>query len=203
MTAEEGYLDVPGGRVWYRSVGERGSATPLLCLHGGPGFTHYYLEALEALADRRQVIFYDQLGCGNADRPDDVSLWTVGRFVEELAQVRAALGLGELHLFGSSWGGMLAMQYVLDRQPELRSLILCGSPASMIRWVADCDELLAAEPEEVREVIRQHEEDGFTACPEYQAAILGFYRAHVCRLSPWPACWSGPSPRPATRSTTR
>ena len=187
MTAEEGYLDVPGGRVWYRSVGERGSATPLLCLHGGPGFTHYYLEALEALADRRQVIFYDQLGCGNADRPDDVSLWTVGRFVEELAQVRAALGLGELHLFGSSWGGMLAMQYVLDRQPELRSLILCGSPASMIRWVADCDELLAAEPEEVREVIRQHEEDGFTACPEYQAAILGFYRAHVCRLSPWPA----------------
>jgi proline-specific peptidase len=187
VTAEEGYLDVPGGRVWYRSVGERGSATPLLCLHGGPGFTHYYLEALEALADRRQVIFYDQLGCGNADRPDDVSLWTVGRFVEELAQVRAALGLGELHLFGSSWGGMLAMQYVLDRQPELRSLILCGSPASMIRWVADCDELLAAEPEEVREVIRQHEEDGFTACPEYQAAILGFYRAHVCRLSPWPA----------------
>ncbi len=79
------------------------------------------------------------------------------------------------------------MQYVLDRQPELRSLILCGSPASMIRWVADCDELLAAEPEEVRAVIRQHEDDGFTACPEYQAAILGFYREHVCRLSPWPA----------------
>ncbi len=64
MTEEEGYLDVTGGRVWYRSVGDRGSATPLLCLHGGPGFTHYYLEALEALADRRQVIFYDQLGCG-------------------------------------------------------------------------------------------------------------------------------------------
>jgi proline-specific peptidase len=187
MTEAEGYLEAPGGRVWYRSVGDSAaSAAPLLCLHGGPGFTHYYLEALEALADRRQVIFYDQLGCGNSDRPDDVSLWTVDRFVEELAQVRAALGLGELHLFGSSWGGMLAMQYVLDRQPDLRSLILCGSPASMIRWVADCGELLTEEPEEVREVIRQHEEDGFTACPEYQAAILGFYRKHVCRLSPWP-----------------
>jgi proline iminopeptidase len=82
---------------------------------------------------------------------------------------------------------MLAMQYVLDRRPELESLILCGSPASMIRWVKDCDELLAAQPPEVRQVIRQHEEAGFTACPEYQAAILGFYREHVCRLTPWPS----------------
>jgi proline-specific peptidase len=185
MREEEGYLDVPGGRVWYRIVGEGG--TPLLCLHGGPGFTHNYLEAMEALGDRRQVVFYDQLGCGNSDRPDDVSLWTVDRFVAELAQVRATLGLDRLHLLGSSWGGMLAMQYVLDRQPDLVSLTLCGSPASMIRWVADCDELLAQEPAEVVQVIRQHEADGFTACPEYQAAILGFYRQHVCRLSPWPA----------------
>jgi len=184
MMQDEGYIEVPGGRVWYRSVGEGG--TPLLCLHGGPGFTHYYLEAIEALADRRQVIFYDQLGCGNADRPDDLSLWTVDRFVEELAQVRVALGLDDLHLFGSSWGGMLAMQYALDRRPQLHSMTLCGSPASMIRWAADCAELLAAQPEEVRQVIRQHEADGFTACPEYQAALLGFYREHVCRLDPWP-----------------
>ena len=130
-TVTEGYLEVPGGRVWYRSVGTASGRAPVLCLHGGPGFTHYYLEPLEALADRRQVIFYDQLGCGNSDRPDDSSLWTVDRFVEELTQVRAALGLEKLHLFGSSWGGMLAMQYILDRKPDLRSLILCGSPASM------------------------------------------------------------------------
>lgn len=185
MKTDEGYIEVPGGRVWYRSVGEGG--TPLLCLHGGPGFTHNYLEPLEALADRRQVILYDQLGCGRSDQPDDTSLWTVDRFIEEVAAVRAALGLDRMHLFGSSWGGMLAMQYVLDRRPELESLILCGSPASMIRWVTDCDELLSAQPPEVLRVIRQHEEAGFTACPEYQAAILGFYREHVCRLSPWPA----------------
>ena len=182
---QEGFIEVPGGRVWYRAVGDGG--TPLLCLHGGPGFTHYYLEPLEALAARRRVIFYDQLGCGRSDRPDDASLWTVERFVGELAQVRAALGLDRLHLFGSSWGGMLAMQYVLDRRPELESLILCGSPASMIRWVEDCAELLAAQPAEVRQVISEHEEAGFTACPEYQAAILGFYREHVCRVTPWPA----------------
>ncbi len=161
MTETEGYLDVEDGRVWYRSVGQGG--TPLLCLHGGPGFTHYYLEALEALADRRQVVFYDQLGCGRSDRPGDQGLWTAERFVRELVQVREALGLGRLHLFGSSWGGMLAMQYTLDRRPELESLILCGSPASMTRWVKDCEELLAAEPAEVRQVIREHEASGFTA----------------------------------------
>jgi proline-specific peptidase len=187
MKADEGYIDVEGGRVWYRAVGEETDAIPLLCLHGGPGFTHYYLEPLEALAEHRRVIFYDQLGCGRSDRPDDLSLWNVDRFVEELAQVRAALGLETTHLFGSSWGGMLAMQYTLDRRPDLVSLTLCGSPASMIRWASDCAELLAGESQETRRVIREHEESGFTACPEYQGAILGFYRKHVCRLSPWPA----------------
>jgi proline-specific peptidase len=192
VTEEEGYIEVPGGRVWYRSVGDGdgdgdGGRAPLLCLHGGPGFTHYSLEPLEALADRRRVIFYDQLGCGRSDHPSDSALWTVDRFVEELARVRAALGLGRLHLFGNSWGGMLAMQYVLDRRPALESLILCGSPASMTRWARDCAELLAQQPAEVRAVIQDHEEAGFTTCPEYQAAILGFYREHVCRLNPWPA----------------
>ena len=189
MKTEEGYIEVPGGKVWYRTVGDDADAVPLLCLHGGPGFTHYYLEPLESLADRRRVIFYDQLGCGRSDRPGDLTPWNVDRFVTELAQVRSALNLDRLHLFGSSWGGMLAMQYVLDRQgdqPDLESLILCGSPASMIRWAADCQELLAAEPLETRKVIREHENAGFTACPEYQAAILGFYRKHVCRLDPWP-----------------
>ena len=71
--------------------------------------------AARSLAEHRRVIFYDQLGCGRSDRPDDLSLWTVDRFVAELAQVREALDLDRLHLFGSSWGGMLAMQYVLDR----------------------------------------------------------------------------------------
>ena len=183
----EGYIDVPGGRVWYKVLGAENQATPLLCLHGGPGFTHNYLEALEVLAGQRPVIFYDQLGCGKSDRPADQSLWTVDRFVEELAQVREALQLEDLHLFGSSWGGMLAMQYVLDRKPPLRSLTLCGSPASMPRWAADCAELLAQLPAEVRATIKEHEDSGFTACPEYQAAILGFYREHVCRLDPWPA----------------
>jgi proline iminopeptidase len=183
-TATEGYVEVPGGKVWYRRVGA--GATPLLCLHGGPGFTHCYLEPLEALADEREVIFYDQLGCGRSDRPGDASLWTVERFVAELVAVRDALELSAVHVFGSSWGGMLAMQYALDERPALASLVLCSSPASMPRWARDCAELLESQPADVRKVIRDHEERGTTACPEYQAAILGFYKEHVCRMSPWP-----------------
>jgi proline-specific peptidase len=182
--ADEGYVDVPGGRVWYRAVGEGG--VPLLCLHGGPGYPHDYLEALDGLGNRRRVIFYDQLGCGRSDRPDDDSLWTVERFVEELVTVRDALGLDRLHLFGSSWGGMLAMQYVLDRKPQLESLILCSSPASIPRWVEDCNRLLAELPQEDQDTIRRHEAEGFLGCPEYAAAVLTFYRRHLCRLTPWP-----------------
>ena len=159
---------------------------PLLCLHGGPGFPHDYLEELEELADRRRVVFYDQLGCGRSDRPADRSLWEVDRFVEELAVVRESLGLERLHLFGSSWGGMLAMQYVLDRRPRLESLVLSSSPASSPRWTDDCGELLAEFPEGVRETIRRHEAHRYTGCLEYSAAILPFYKSHVCRLDPWP-----------------
>jgi proline iminopeptidase len=181
---EEGFIPVPGGRVWYRSVGQGG--VPLLCLHGGPGFTHNYLEPLEDLADRRRVIFYDQLGCGRSDRPDDTSMWTVSHFVEELVTVRQALGLDRLHLFGSSWGGMLAMQYVLDRRPTLESLILCGSPASMPRWIKECNELRAQLPQAEQDVLDRHEGEGWTGCPEYQGALVTFYRRHVCRMDPWP-----------------
>src|SRR5262249_45082275 len=89
----EGFIEGPGGRVWYRIAGTDRPGIPVLCLHGGPGMPHDYLEPLEDLASRRPVIFYDQLGCGRSDRPADDSLWTTDRFVEELAVVRAALGL--------------------------------------------------------------------------------------------------------------
>jgi proline-specific peptidase len=144
------------------------------------------MEDLEGLSDRRRVVFYDQLGCGKSDRPDDKSLWEVDRFVEELATVRAALGLERLHLLGSSWGGMLALQYVLDRKPPLESLVLASSPASSPRWTEDCSELLADLPEGVQETIRRHEAHRYTGCLEYSAAILPFYKRHVCRLDPWP-----------------
>jgi proline iminopeptidase len=181
----EGLVQVPGGRVWYRICGD-GDAVPLLLLHGGPGFTSEYLDSLEALADERPVVRYDQLGCGRSDRPDDVSLWNVERFVEELAEVRRALGLSRCHLLGQSWGSMLAVDYALTGPAGVLSLILASPPLSIPRWVADTQKLLDELPGNPRAVLEAHEREGFTSCPEYQCAVLQIYKAHMCRMDPWP-----------------
>ncbi len=86
MKEEEGRIEVDGHQVWYRRLGEGG--VPLLLLHGGPGAGHDYLEPLAGLAGDRAVIFYDQLGCGRSDQPDDPSLWRIERFVREVDTVR-------------------------------------------------------------------------------------------------------------------
>jgi proline-specific peptidase len=181
-----GRIAVPGGEVWYKIVGPDQPGTPLLCLHGGPGMPHDYLESLAELATSRPVIFYDQLGCGRSDRPADDSLWTFERFVAELAAVRDALGLDRMHLFGNSWGGWLALQYTLDHKPDLASLILSSSPPSVPRWIADCALLRAALDPQVRDVLDRHEAAGYFSCPEYQWAVTHFYRRHLCRSDPWP-----------------
>jgi proline-specific peptidase len=186
--AVEGYIVVPGGRIWYQIVGVERPGIPILCLHGGPGMTHDYIENLGDLARTRPVIFYDQLGSGRSERPDDESLWTVSRFVDELAAVREALDVDKLHLFGNSWGGWLALQYVLDRRPELASLTLSSSPPSVRRWIADAADLRAELDDPVRAVLDRHEAAGYFACPEYQWAITHFYRRHLCRVDPWPDC---------------
>src|SRR5438094_297013 len=136
VPAVEGTVKFRGYDVWYRIVGqaEQSGKLPLLCLHGGPGVPHDYLEPLEALAGNgRRVIFYDQLGCGNSDQPHDPDLWTVALFVEELGVVREQLGLARTHLLGQSWGGMLAMQYMLTQPAGIASLTVASSPASMLQ----------------------------------------------------------------------
>ncbi|HVB54435.1 MAG TPA: proline iminopeptidase-family hydrolase [Candidatus Acidoferrales bacterium] len=184
----DGFIDVADGRVWYTIAGEDRGGTPLLCLHGGPGMPHDYLEPLGDLSDDRPVIFYDQLGCGRSPAPDSGVTWTVQRFVDELVAVRQALPFDEVVLFGNSWGGMLALQYMLDRSPQLRGLILSSTPVSVSRWLADAAQLRSELPDDVQAVLDSHERSGFFSCPEYQGAVAEFYRRHLCRLSPWPDC---------------
>src|ERR1700734_1468816 len=109
----EGYVPVPGGRVWYQIVGADRPGVPLLCLHGGPGMPHDYLEPLGELGAQRPVVFYDQLGCGRSSGPSDPGLFTVERHIDELDAVRDALELDEVHILGHSWGGALAISYAL------------------------------------------------------------------------------------------
>lgn len=188
IRAQEGYIPFRGYKTWYRVVGEdRQGKFPLLCLHGGPGVPHDYLEPLEDLATTgRRVIFYDQLGCGNSDQPHDPSMWRVGLFVEELGAVRTALGLDRVHILGQSWGGMLAMEYTLTKPRGIASLIVSNSPASIKQWVDEADRLRSELPASVQETLRQHEAAGTTHAPAYMEAMLVFYHRHVCRLNPWP-----------------
>lgn len=189
MRKQEGFVPVDGYRVWYQIVGggSEPEQVPLLILHGGPGAPHDYLENLAALAsDRRRVIFYDQLGCGNSDLPDDVSLWNVPRFADEVATVRRELGLSRVHILGQSWGGMLAIEYAI-RQPEgLVSLIIANSSASIPMWVAEANRLRSELPPGVNETLLKHEQAGTTDDPEYREAVQVFYDLHLIRVSPLP-----------------
>lgn len=185
----EGYIDVPGGRIWYRMAGIGGKGAPLLVLHGGPGAPHDYLEPLEVLADERPVVFYDQLGCGNSDKPDDPSLWTIARHVAEIECVRKALGLERVHILGQSWGSMLAVDYMLTKKPAgVMGLIFSGPCLSASRFAADQRANLSRMPEETQKTITGKEASGEFDSPEYQEAMLSYYRLHVRRLSHWPDC---------------
>lgn len=189
--AQEAFLSFRGYPIWYRLAGDQGTAGrwPLLCLHGGPGATHDYLEPLSALAQgERLVVFYDQLGCGNSAHPHDPSLWTVQLYLQELAAVRQALGLDNVHILGQSWGGMLALEYAVTRPCGLKSLTLADTPASTAQWIAEINRLRAALPPEVQATLAHHEATGTTDDPAYQQAMMVFYRRHVCRLDPWPEC---------------
>jgi proline-specific peptidase len=190
LHAREGTIDFRGYRVWYGCIGEGEELPgklPLLCLHGGPGASHDYLESLGMMAKRgRRVIFYDQLGCGNSDQPDNPALWKVPLFVEEVGVVRRALGLDRLHLLGQSWGGMLAMEYALTQPVGVASLTVASSPASMIQWVAEANRLRKSLPADVQAMLQRHEAAGTTDSSEYQSAMMDFYRRHVIRLDPMP-----------------
>jgi proline-specific peptidase len=152
-------------------VGPEGGV-PLLCLHGGPGSTHNYFEPLEQLAaDGRRVVVYDQLGCGNSDRPDDPDLWTLELFLDEVQTVRDVLGLERIHLLGTSWGSKLAMEYVLGKPAGVASLTLNAPPTAAETWAAEAARLRAPLAED--ETLAEEE----------------FSHRHVCRLDPWPACF--------------
>jgi proline iminopeptidase len=185
LRAGEGYIEVAGGRVWYRIEGS-GPGTPLLLVHGGPAASSDYFQALTALGDERPVVFYDQLGCGRSDWPDDTSLWRTERFVEELGQVREALALDPVHILAHSWGTMLTVDYMLTQPEGVESLILASPALSIPRWLEDTAALVAALPPETQEILARNEAAGTTDSEEYVAATMEFYRRHVIRLDDLP-----------------
>jgi proline-specific peptidase len=183
--AVEGWVEHARGRTWYRVVGDTASGLPpLVALHGGPGSTHHYFAPLERLAeDGRAVVLYDQLGCGRSDRPDGVD-WSVGVFLDELDALRAALGLERIHLLGTSWGGMLALEHALARPGSLASLVLSSSLASAEEWEPEVRRLRDALPAEARAALERLERAGVVEGEEYRRAMEPFDARHFHRLDP-------------------
>ena len=179
-------IPVTGGEVWCRRLGG-GDRTPVLLLHGGPGAAAYYMEPLgERLAEHRPVAVYDQLGCGRSDIPEDISLWTLDRFVEEVDQVREALGFGRCHLLGQSWGGWLSIEYMCRGSEGIAGLVLASTSSSISQFMAEARRLIEALPEPTRSTLIELGDAGRYDDPAYLEAVDVFYHHHLCRADPWP-----------------
>ncbi|ADV84418.1 proline iminopeptidase-family hydrolase [Terriglobus saanensis] len=137
----DGYINAHGVMIYYKTIGERGAATPLVILHGGPGAAHdYFLPYLLPLAQHRQIVFIDERGSGRSQRLQDVKQYTAETMAEDVEDLRVSLHLGKIDLLGHSCGGVLAEAYALKYQQNLQHLILAGTFASTTKL----NEVLAA-----------------------------------------------------------
>jgi proline iminopeptidase len=188
-------IETPKGKfnIWTKRMGNN-PKIKLLLLNGGPGATHEYFECFESflLPQNVELVYYDQLGCGLSDNPKDTTMWNLGRYVEEVEQVRKALNLGadNLYLLGHSWGGILAMQYALKYQGNLKGLIISNMMCSCPAYGKYAQEVLAPQFDpKVLDTIRQIEKKGDFANPKYMELLMPhFYAKHICRLplDQWP-----------------
>jgi proline iminopeptidase len=179
-------------QVWTKRFGEN-PRIRLLLLHGGPGASHEYFESLEGFlpAEGIEFIYYDQLGSAYSDQPTDTSLWTVERFVDEVEQVRVALGLtpDNFYLLGHSWGGILAVEYALKYPKALKGLVISNMMMSIPQYNVYANAVLAKEidPAIVAEIRGIEAKNAAANNPRYDALLMEhFYSKHVCRLPQWP-----------------
>jgi L-proline amide hydrolase len=181
----ERHIDWNGHRSWCEISGEvTDDRPPLILLHGGPGLPSNYFDSLMDMSTTgRAIVRYDQLGCGNsAVEGLGTELWIMQTFVHELAEVIEAIAPSGFHLFGHSWGGWLALEYVLQhRPPALRSLVLASSCASLPAFGAVTRGLKAQLPTDVQETIDRHETAGTTDSEEYFAAFMEYARRWLIR----------------------
>lgn len=183
-------IPVCGGKykVWTKRLGE--GRVKVLTLHGGPGFSHDYLEALESFLPPAgiELYYYDQLGSNNSDQPDDNSLWNIERFVEEVEEVRRGLGLDNFVLYGHSWGGMLAIEYALQYQQHLRGLVISNMIGSVDLALKHLDHLRnTLMNEQQRAELKKMEDAKDYDNPAYEKLMMDvLYPQMICRIQPWP-----------------
>jgi proline iminopeptidase len=180
-------------KVWTKKLGGGSSlgtgSVKVLLLHGGPGFSHEYLEAFESFLPQAgiEMYYYDQLGCNNSDQPDDPALWTVARYTEEVEEVRRALGLEQFVLYGHSWGGILAIEYALKHQRHLRGLVISNMTAGVQAYLKRADFIKRHLPPDTQVRLAALEAKQDYDSPEYQNLMMNeLYTKTLCRTQPWP-----------------
>ncbi|MEY4828436.1 MAG: hypothetical protein RLZZ562_232 [Planctomycetota bacterium] len=196
-------IRTPSGdfRVWTKRIGNNPRLKVLL-LHGGPGATHEYFEGFDSFLPAAGVeyIYYDQLGSAYSDQPDDAALWNIPRFVDEVEQVRVALGLGpdNFVLLGQSWGGILAIEYALAHPGKLKGLVISNMMSSVPAYNAYADRVLkpAMDQKALQEILAM-EAQGRTEDPRYEELLVPYYEQHLLRMPS--ADW----PEPVVRSFSR
>ena len=114
-------------------------------------------------------------------------MWTIDAFVKHIGEIRKALGLKEIYLYGHSWGSILAAEYLVTKPQGVKACVMAGPALDLNRWVQDADKLLETLPDSVQQVLREHEQAGTTDSPEYQAAMMEFYGKYLARKQPWSA----------------
>jgi proline iminopeptidase len=184
----QGYIQVLGFNLFYRIFAPKNrEKSTVVCLHGGPGACHNYLLPLADLANfGYKVVFYDQLGCGKSEVTKNYALFSVEHGVEELEEFRKKMKLGKIHLMGSSYGGMLALAYALKYQRNLKGLITTGGLASVPLCVEEMNRLKTKLPKEIQNTLNKFEEQGDYHNPQYERAVMAFYKKHLLRLKEWP-----------------
>lgn len=178
-------------KVWTKRFGSN-PKIKILLLHGGPAMTHEYMECFETFFQKEAFEFYeyDQLGSYYSDQPTDLSLWTTERFVEEVEQVRKAINAdsSNFYVLGNSWGGILAMEYALKYQKNLKGMIVANMVASATEYGKYAEEVLGKQmkPEVLAEVKALEAKKDY-ANPRYMELLIpNFYQEHLCRLKEWP-----------------
>jgi proline iminopeptidase len=183
IKSEVGFVEVKGGRLWYKIEGE-GSEVPIVMLHGGPGFPSFYFNPLMVLSKERPIITYDQLGCGRSDRITDTTLMTIDNYIEQLKQLLSKLGVKKFYLYGHSWGTMLGMDYYFKYPTGIQALIL-ASPCTNIRlWINDADTLISTLPDSIQFYIKLSMKNVKSDSVKMKEALDYYYNSFYTRKHP-------------------
>ena len=186
MKVVTGRMPFQGFETYYRIVGEKTDLAPLLLIHGGPGSTHNYFEVLDSLAEtsHRQIISYDQIGCGESYVEGYKELWSLRTWTAELIALRQWLHLDRVHLLGQSWGGMLIMAYLIDCKPEgVESVILSSTLSSSALWSHEQQRLIAFMPVDEQEAIAEAVRTGNFEAPAYLKANEHYTALHADEIT--------------------